>query len=130
MLSQSTPVYADHDASIPELKLLFIYLLIQATCTLALAIISYFLLQTVKIIFRKYRFAKIPNLNQELLIGYPKITVGLQIVSGTERVVLKMATLHDMVDEVKFVGQLNPKIMGFHGSIIGGVLSLTKYKNI
>ena len=36
-----------------------------------------------------------------------------------------MATLYGMVDEVKFVGQLNPKILGFRGSILGGVISLT-----
>ena len=124
LLSQSKPVYADSDASIPELKLQLIYLLIQAACTLALAIISYFLLQAVKILFRKYSSAKIPILNQELLFGYPKITVALQILSGTERVVLKMATIYGMIDEIKFVGQLNPTILGFRGSIMGGMLSL------
>ena len=125
LLSQSTSVYATSPDGIPELKLQFIYLLIQAACTLALAVISYFLLQGIKYLFRIYSSAKIPTLNQELLIGFPRITLALQIVSGTERVVLKMATLYGMIDDVKFIGQLNPTILGFRGSICGGSLALT-----
>ena len=125
LLSQSASVYAASTDSIPEIKVQLIYLLIQAACTLALAIISYFLLQCIKYFFKIYSSAKIPTLNQELLIGYPKIILALQITSGTERVVLKMANLYGMVDEIKFIGHLEPRILGFRGSLLGGNLALT-----
>ena len=71
LLSQSASVYAASTDSIPEIKLQLIYLLIQAACTLTLAIISYFLLQCIKYFFKINSSAKNPYTELEIINGIP-----------------------------------------------------------
>ena len=127
LLSQTSKSYAYSDCDpneSDEHNLKFIHLLVQAVCTLVLAIIIFITIQSLRRFYNYYLNAGIPRLNQELELGYPRICLVLEIKSGTERVLLKMACINGFVDEIFFIGTLKTRIIGFTGSYCGGALAV------
>ena len=102
----------------------YVNLLVQAASTLLLAIISYCILGLFRRLMQQGLRRSIPNLNPEMFFGYPKVTLLLELISGTERILLPFAYVNGMINEICFLGQLQLKILGFRGSICGGALAL------
>ena len=66
---------------------------------------------------------RIPLVTQINKIGHPKLSILLIMNSGRERIAIKVATLHALVHEVHFVGELMPSVINIRGSIMTTVLT-------
>jgi len=123
LLGQAKPAFAsvDHDTC----QYNFIPLLIQAATTLALILASWLILKALNKIHHFFSTNRLPSPNPELYLGYPQVRPTLEIVSGTERLIFPIAVLNGMISEITFIGNLEPRILGYRGSPCGGALTLS-----
>jgi len=100
-------------------------LLIQAAGTITLAAIGYVLFKILKKVYYFCAYPHKPSLNPELHLGYPAISLALESVSGTERVMLPMATVNGIISKTMYIGHLQPRILGYRGNLCGGALAIS-----
>ena len=95
-------------------------ILIQGACSVAIALTIYILYYLLNKLHNYYNLARTPRMNPEILVGYPTVKLLLEIRSGTERLVLTMATINGLVHEIKLIGEVKVRVIGFRGNLISG----------
>lgn len=100
-------------------------LLIQAAGTLSLAMVALLAYRLVNWVVGKMINPIVPKLNGKLQHYMPRVSIVLELVSGSERAIIPVGRVNAIASEVTYLGTLKLRVRGFRGGSCQGALAVT-----